>query len=954
MMALLCVTAWAETVTLFYSGKETTNMTGNNDAALLGLDPETWEVIGSKGASNMLPGLNNNGEIRLYGNADGGNEITVKLLNGSTINSIHISFADVSNYRNVYVKVDGTAVTASNGEYQINSTSFVVGNANTSSTQVRFNWIAIDYTAETAAVATPVITLDPANGPYYEGTSVKAKITCATDGALIYYARNDGDWTLGNELTVTATTTIKARAVYLDQESAVASKTVTFVPPVTTVNSIAQFNALPDGTDVIFGIPVNTIKQKDDYLYVQDDSNGMLIYGRVGGYVYSHGDVVPATFRGKKTTYKGAPEFIPDASTFIAPNSSVAMTPVELTPAQVNLDNVFRYAVIRRATISDNKIVVGDESVAIYNGRFNTTLPTDTEGKFYDIAGVVGYYNGNQFMPMSIDESPAPKYTITVNPLEHGRVTPNVSEAEAGTMIKLFVTPDYGYELDELTYAYDPSPNDASFPIENNQFEMPASNVTITATFKLKTFNVTVANDITNGTVTIKDGKTKATMGETITLEVTAAKGYKLQSITATHPTGDGTGQGTIEPKLNNDGFYTFTMPGADVTVNAIFALKDYTISLADGIEHGTVTFEPATGHMGQTINVTTTPDPAYELTSLEYEYTEDNGAPKRMAIENNQFVMPASDVKILAVFSAKVYNIVTMVDPEDAGTITAPQSAAFASEVEVTVAAAAGYQLSRLYYTYDAGGSVPDPIFEIKDGKFVMPGTDITIVAQLEKKAFTIEVSPNIEHGTVTTDKTSANMGETVTVTVTPDEGYQLKSLFYMEDAGSVSAERHIQGNQFEMPAQNVVLVAEFELATYAINIPEVEHGTVVADPTEATMGQTVTLTVTPDENYELESIAVTTVDAQETEPSGAPRKAAENIELTKTGDNTYTFTMPASNVNVIATFKEEQVTAIGDIKADNHDGLRYVNPMGQVSNRPFQGLNIVIDGNKTYKIIK
>ena len=41
MMALLCVTAWAETVTLFYNGKETTNMTGNNDAALLGLDPET-------------------------------------------------------------------------------------------------------------------------------------------------------------------------------------------------------------------------------------------------------------------------------------------------------------------------------------------------------------------------------------------------------------------------------------------------------------------------------------------------------------------------------------------------------------------------------------------------------------------------------------------------------------------------------------------------------------------------------------------------------------------------------------------------------------------------------------------------------------------------------------------------------------------------------------------------
>ena len=95
-------------------------------------------------------------------------------------------------------------------------------------------------------------------------------------------------------------------------------------------------------------------------------------------------------------------------------------------------------------------------------------------------------------------------------------------------------------------------------------------------------------------------------------------------------------------------------MPGADVTVNATFALQDYTISLGEGIEHGTVTFEPTTAHMGQTISVTATPEDGFELASLEYEYTEDTGAPKRVAIENNQFVMPASDVTILATFRAR------------------------------------------------------------------------------------------------------------------------------------------------------------------------------------------------------------------------------------------------------------------------------------------------------------
>lgn len=198
-------------------------------------------------------------------------------------------------------------------------------------------------------------------------------------------------------------------------------------------------------------------------------------------------------------------------------------------------------------------------------------------------------------------------------------------------------------------------------------------------------------------------------------------------------------------------------------------------------------------------------------------------------------------------------------------GTITVPATAAYLSEVEVTVTPADGYQLKDIYYTYEVGGGVADPKLGMDNGKFIMPNIDVTIVAEFELKAFTIAVSPNIEHGTVTTDKTSANMGETVTVTVTPDEGYQLKSLFYTEDAGSVTAERHIEGNQFVMPAQDVLLVAEFELATYAINVPEVENGTVTADMTQANMGQTVTLTVTPADGYKLGSLTVTTVDEQE-----------------------------------------------------------------------------------------
>ena len=73
-----------------------------------------------------------------------------------------------------------------------------------------------------------------------------------------------------------------------------------------------------------------------------------------------------------------------------------------------------------------------------------------------------------------------------------------------------------------------------------------------------------------------------------------------------------------------------------------------------------------------------------------------------------------------------------------------------------------------------------------------------------------------------------------------------------------------------------------------YAVNIGESENGTVTADMAEAIEGETVTLTVTPAEGYELESLTVKDADGND-------------VEVT---DNT--FTMPASDVTVTATFSE------------------------------------------------
>lgn len=79
---------------------------------------------------------------------------------------------------------------------------------------------------------------------------------------------------------------------------------------------------------------------------------------------------------------------------------------------------------------------------------------------------------------------------------------------------------------------------------------------------------------------------------------------------------------------------------------------------------------------------------------------------------------------------------------------------------------------------------------------------------------------------------------------------------------------------------------------AEFKIVIPtKLENGTITVSSTTATAGSKVTITVTPDTGYQLDKL--TAVDASGTA-----------IALTDQGDGTYTFTMPASNVSISASF--------------------------------------------------
>ena len=84
-----------------------------------------------------------------------------------------------------------------------------------------------------------------------------------------------------------------------------------------------------------------------------------------------------------------------------------------------------------------------------------------------------------------------------------------------------------------------------------------------------------------------------------------------------------------------------------------------------------------------------------------------------------------------------------------------------------------------------------------------------------------------------------------------------------------------------------------------YPVTTPgKTENGTVTVSPRSAEKGDTVTITVKPDSGYQLDDLTVTDKNGNE-------------LKLTDKGNGKYTFTMPASKVEIKATFAKEVETS-------------------------------------------
>lgn len=311
-----------------------------------------------------------------------------------------------------------------------------------------------------------------------------------------------------------------------------------------------------------------------------------------------------------------------------------------------------------------------------------------------------------------------------------------------------------------------------------------------------------------NGTVTASAASCAA--GTTVTLYTTPATDFKVGSVsinngavTATNVTG-----------TTN---YTFTMPAANVTVNVTFIGKDsteHTVTINAGANGTVVTTTGASKFAsGTTVSLTVTPAAGYELDAISATNisTTDSSAMNVDLSTAHSFTMPAGDVRINATFKKVAYTMTPATDLTGGTVVNADTSKTsfnYDDTVTLTVTPAEGYKVKAVTVTYNGSNTITPAVDTTTATKytFKMPPANATVTATFEKINYTVTVD-SVENGTVSVDKTTATIGDEITVTATPATGYELDTVKVNGTA--------ISGTKFNMPAANVTVTVTFKAST-------------------------------------------------------------------------------------------------------------------------------------------
>ena len=375
-----------------------------------------------------------------------------------------------------------------------------------------------------------------------------------------------------------------------------------------------------------------------------------------------------------------------------------------------------------------------------------------------------------------------------------GKIQSSNQTAQPNTTITLTAVPDSGYTLKNWVVRNGQDETIPVAPDKDNRdvgtFTMPKSDVTVTAEFEL-TAEITptitsvallqgeggslIAEGVLSGdkwTITIPDTVSAETVGKIPTgmanlfLKIVAPADVKVKQVS---------GGGQYEGDWSQGNIMCYMPVNEEVSFRAIAgtATKDYTIKLIYSgsgeptepiLSNGSAT---RTSKTGATVKFTSS-----EAGNYFYKVVDHGAAAPTVNTGKNG---------------------TSAVQGEN--TITLSNLTEDARDIYIVVVNASGGKSAALKVEIPAYGSGTDT-----------PDTD----------AYKISISTP-KGGTITTNRTKANEGDEIIVTVTPDSGYQMVegSLCYGFAKGGAPMDKVITNNRFKMPAGDINITCQWETAT-------------------------------------------------------------------------------------------------------------------------------------------
>jgi FOG: TPR repeat len=312
---------------------------------------------------------------------------------------------------------------------------------------------------------------------------------------------------------------------------------------------------------------------------------------------------------------------------------------------------------------------------------------------------------------------------------------------------------------------------------------------------KLIKSKIMVYPDIPHGTV--KTNLKEAFQGQNIKLTSSTEENFALSSyvvVKADNP----------EVKVDVKG-NSFVMPTFDVVVSAEFK-QAHKISVDKNIKHGTISSDKQMAIEGQTVAMSSRPDPGYIVKNY---FAHKTGSPKdTVQVNDTVFQMPDFDVTVTAEFTTG-YRV--KIDTMTNGKVTATDTIVVdGNPVALIVKPAKGYQLNELYAVNMDDPSSSAPISD--ENVFQMPNFDVIIKGTFGEATSTYKVQPDTltGHGRVIADVNEATRRETVMLKNVPEPGYQFKE-YKIYQTGDTATKVTPMGNFFTMPDFDVTVSAVF-----------------------------------------------------------------------------------------------------------------------------------------------